>query len=291
MEAVSPTPVPETTGASDAMLTPPVLAEEESRLRRRLVIICTLFAIPMLLLFSIIESAADKLDMVIVNAGGAGICLLLLHLARRDRLNRAILRASIGYMFMLVLYYVSTDFLPSSLLFVMLLPFASAFLLGYRESAIWNAALGSAVRIMILYADVLGLSTLNRLGVDFLATYVFICLIACAYERSRHLTLRHSLAERQALMSEIETKNRMTEKNQRLFSDLQHALREVRELTGLVPICASCKKIRSDEDYWEHVEGYLHRRTQLTFSHSICPCCSEKAMAALDEEDPQARAG
>lgn len=267
------------------------LHTEEWALRRRLILISTLFATPMLLFFAIIESQMNHTDMVIFTAIGAAISLLMLHVARKNLLTPMQVRLGIGYMFLMVIYYIHKDFVASSLLFVLVLPFASAFTLGYRESAGWNVVLGSSVMLMILYAEPLELTTVANLGVDFLATFALICIVACSYERSRHLALLKSLREKQALESEIETKNRMAEKNETLFRDLQHALREVRELTGLIPICASCKKVRSDEDYWEHVEGYLHRRTQLTFSHSICPCCVEKAMEALDNEDPGARAG
>jgi CheY-like chemotaxis protein len=61
----------------------------------------------------------------------------------------------------------------------------------------------------------------------------------------------------------------------------------ISRLESLLPICAYCKKIRSDEDYWEAVEGYLTERTGIHFSHSICPDCVEEhvnpQMEALEE--------
>jgi ATP/maltotriose-dependent transcriptional regulator MalT len=55
--------------------------------------------------------------------------------------------------------------------------------------------------------------------------------------------------------------------------DLRHALSEVRALKGLIPICASCKKVRDDEGYWEAVETYISNRSDALFSHSICSDC------------------
>lgn len=56
----------------------------------------------------------------------------------------------------------------------------------------------------------------------------------------------------------------------------EQAIAEVQMLAGLIPICASCKKVRNDEGYWEQVESYVHKHSKATFSHSICPHCAEK---------------
>lgn len=51
--------------------------------------------------------------------------------------------------------------------------------------------------------------------------------------------------------------------------------RRIKLLEGLLPICAGCKKIRS-QDQWEHVESYISKRSPVQFSHSLCPECMEK---------------
>jgi len=56
----------------------------------------------------------------------------------------------------------------------------------------------------------------------------------------------------------------------------------LRQLTGLLPICSYCKRIRSDHDYWEQVENYISEHTDAQFSHGICPDCLAKAMADLE---------
>lgn len=55
---------------------------------------------------------------------------------------------------------------------------------------------------------------------------------------------------------------------------LRTALAEVRTLTGLIPICASCKKVRDDQGYWKSVESYISSRSDATFSHGICHACA-----------------
>ena len=71
----------------------------------------------------------------------------------------------------------------------------------------------------------------------------------------------------------------------RLINELSHALKKVKKLTGLLPICASCKKIRDDQGYWQEVETYIHQHSDAQFSHSICPDCRKRLYPGLFEED------
>lgn len=57
---------------------------------------------------------------------------------------------------------------------------------------------------------------------------------------------------------------------------LEEALKKVDILQGLIPICAYCKKIRNDENYWQQVEDYISKHSKVKFSHGICPECYEK---------------
>jgi len=61
-------------------------------------------------------------------------------------------------------------------------------------------------------------------------------------------------------------------------AQLQQALTSVRQLQGLLPICAYCKRIRNDENYWEQLETYLSEHSEATFSHGICPNCYQSIM-------------
>lgn len=63
---------------------------------------------------------------------------------------------------------------------------------------------------------------------------------------------------------------------EQLITDLQETLQEVRTLSGLLPICAWCKKLRDDEGYWKSVEDYIGERTKAEFTHGICPECTNK---------------
>lgn len=74
-----------------------------------------------------------------------------------------------------------------------------------------------------------------------------------------------------------EERLRSSESRYRLLAaELQHALTEVRTLQGILPICASCKRIHADGDKWEPVESYVRDHTNAEFSHGLCPDCAKK---------------
>ena len=64
--------------------------------------------------------------------------------------------------------------------------------------------------------------------------------------------------------------------HERLISELREALAQVKTLSGFIPICASCKNIRDDAGYWQQIEQYLSKHSDLEFTHGICPACLEK---------------
>ena len=67
-------------------------------------------------------------------------------------------------------------------------------------------------------------------------------------------------------------------------AELQDALANVNQLSGLLPICASCKKIRDDQGYWTQLEAYITDHSKADFTHSICPDCTQKFYADLKKE-------
>jgi CheY-like chemotaxis protein len=73
-----------------------------------------------------------------------------------------------------------------------------------------------------------------------------------------------------------EAKRFAEEERERLIVELQEALAQVKTLSGLLPICMSCKKIRDDEGYWKQIEFYIQQRSEAKFSHGICPDCKKE---------------
>ncbi|WP_157237772.1 hypothetical protein [Desulfobacter curvatus] len=84
---------------------------------------------------------------------------------------------------------------------------------------------------------------------------------------AHHERLEKTVAERTELLTE--TNRELIQKN----AALKNALAEVKALSGLLPICAHCKKIRDDKGYWNQLEAYLSKHSDITLSHGICPEC------------------
>ena len=64
----------------------------------------------------------------------------------------------------------------------------------------------------------------------------------------------------------------------RLLTDLQYALAQVKCLSGMLPICCRCKKIRDDTGYWQQIEDYVRQHSQAEFTHGYCPECAKTAL-------------
>jgi DNA-binding response OmpR family regulator len=73
--------------------------------------------------------------------------------------------------------------------------------------------------------------------------------------------------------------------------ELSEALAKVRQLYGMLPICAWCKKIRTDENYWQQVEEYLTAHADVNFTHGICPDCYQKVTEAYRSGRPSGPPG
>jgi hypothetical protein len=69
----------------------------------------------------------------------------------------------------------------------------------------------------------------------------------------------------------VQLQKALLERNQAL----EEALKRVKLLQGLLPICSYCKKIRNDRNYWEQVDAYVASHSEAQFSHGVCPDCFE----------------
>jgi sigma-B regulation protein RsbU (phosphoserine phosphatase) len=85
--------------------------------------------------------------------------------------------------------------------------------------------------------------------------------------------------EEAELLARVEVGVRFVELQRKLaerVEALETALKQVRRLEGLLPICSYCKRIRNEQDYWERVDAYISQHTNVRFSHNICPECYQK---------------
>jgi YesN/AraC family two-component response regulator len=86
---------------------------------------------------------------------------------------------------------------------------------------------------------------------------------------SNHRELQRTMAMAMARFEDLKELRRLNEA-------LHSALGQVKRLSGMLPICSSCKKIRDDKGYWTQIENYIRDHSEAEFSHSLCPDCMEK---------------
>ena len=124
------------------------------------------------------------------------------------------------------------------------------------------------------------------------------------FEPERELTLRHATGREfpaeltltrvaldgpllfTAFVRDLTRRKRAEEEKDKLVSDLMEAMGHVKRLSGLLPICAWCKKIRDDAGYWQELEAYFRQHLDATFTHGICPECEVKLLRPLSPGSP-----
>lgn len=101
----------------------------------------------------------------------------------------------------------------------------------------------------------------------------YVLVFAGISSASKIMSLQYEV-DRKA--RDISERKLVAMEQERTISELQKAIAQVKQLRGLLPICASCKKIRNDEGYWEQLETYLGHHSGTEFSHAICPDCASR---------------
>ena len=107
------------------------------------------------------------------------------------------------------------------------------------------------------------------------------CLITATVQRSKE----GSIVGYQGIIRDITKLKRAQEERERIISELQEALAKVKTLSGLLPICAHCKRVRDDQGYWNQIEAYIRDHSEAEFSHCICPECMKKHFPEFCEDD------
>jgi hypothetical protein len=148
----------------------------------------------------------------------------------------------------------------------------------------------SVAVVLALYAAVLAVeyqlgrpgfsSALELLGfATFALLLAWIAVFGGFVSDLRRELVRQKRAIEQArdeLGLEIAARARVAAENERLIAELRSSLAQVNRLSGLLPICAACKKIRDDKGYWNQIESYLLSHSEAEFTHGLCPACAEK---------------
>ncbi len=145
----------------------------------------------------------------------------------------------------------------------------------YRMAASFQAVFG----IALLAQAILWLTAPADTPINRGLLYSFHLLIFLAYEVGMGLFLLMMNGQR------LDTELRASESTLlNTVDELKKAISEIKTLSGLLPICAACKKIRDDSGFWKHVETYIAEHTHAKFSHAICPDCAKRLYPNLNRD-------
>jgi hypothetical protein len=99
------------------------------------------------------------------------------------------------------------------------------------------------------------------------------------------LDARSRLLGRLLLLRDISGRRRAEAERERLIGELRQALADVKTLRGLLPICASCRKVRDDRGDWKNLEQYIAEHSEAQFSHGLCPECMRRLYPSQAEDE------
>ncbi len=85
-----------------------------------------------------------------------------------------------------------------------------------------------------------------------------------------------------SMFTDVTERRRAEIEREAQFKALEAALSEVQQLRTLLPVCSYCRRVRGDDDYWQHIEAYLTERAGSQFTHGICPDCADTHFPELD---------
>jgi len=100
-------------------------------------------------------------------------------------------------------------------------------------------------------------------------------------------TIRKERTQKAGMVDYIAALEAAEEERERLIRKLQDALANIKTLSGLLPICFSCKQIRDDKGYWNQIDTYIRDHTEAEFTHGICPPCVQKLYPEFSRNEPQ----
>jgi len=236
----------------------------EKARKRPFAYLCIMISIPLLIGFIIVDYfEGDILEMILEIL----LCVILIFsfiAIQRFNADLLIYRLCLVLLSAVLLYSVSIGSGAGTTVYWLFpFPIVFMFFLGKNEGAVFSAVF--LIILSVLLIDPFSFeiySYNNKISIRFLTSMLFLTLISYG--------LQSSLEKYGWIL--IEKHNNLLKEKQ----NLEKALRENKTLSGLIPICSDCKKIRDDEGYWHQVEAYVRDHSDADFSHSICPDCVKK---------------
>lgn len=137
---------------------------------------------------------------------------------------------------------------------------------------------------ILLEGDMNGIEAADRIITRLDAPIIFLSCLSDGDVMDRAIKTRpfgyivkpYDNAELRFTIENTIIRHRAARERESLIYQLEKALKEIKRLSGLLPICASCKKIRDTDGNWNQIEDYIARHSEADFSHSICPQCARQ---------------
>ena len=245
---------------------------ERTRRRQLIAFLCS-FGIPVVSAFAVIDflegdSLELLVDLVLIAILVAGLIAVFMH--NKDRLTY---RVGLSMLALAILYNVAIGAGKGAALYwVFVLPWLLFFFQGRRDGLISVLFVFLLLFLMLflpglVHAHDYGLKT----GLRFFLSFCFVTVIGYGLESSRQRFSQMLRREHQDLLEEK--------------ANLEQALKQIKTLQGLLPICSNCKKVRDDSGYWKQIESYLQEHSDAKFSHGICPDCAKELYPHIEIYD------
>lgn len=146
-------------------------------------------------------------------------------------------------------------------MWLLLMPLSIVFMIGFKEGFLW--ILGIIIVMSIIMFGKFGYVHEIDFSTRFIVIFSILTILSCSIEFLREKYLNQLIAEKE---------------------ELKKALNQIHVLKGMIPICASCKKIRDDQGFWTQIETYIKNHSDIEFSHGLCPECQAKIYPSLKKE-------
>jgi len=239
-------------------------------------VLLTSFGIPVILMFGVVDYLEGDTIEFLVDVTLAAILVVGLVAIFKYNRDRPAYRIALNLLALAVLYNVYIGAGEETALFwVYVLPSLLFFFLGRRDGLI---SVGFVLLLLSLLLFQPGLVHAHdygmRTGLRLFPSFFFVAVIGYGVESSRHRFSGMLRREHEELLDEK--------------ANLEKALKQIKTLHGLLPMCANCKKIRDDSGYWKQIEirddsgywkqieAYLYEHSDAKFSHGICPDCAKE---------------
>ena len=245
------------------------LVEIEKTRKRFFAYLCFGLTVPILSVFLIVDFLEGDWAEILLNIITILIFFTCVFVLKKWKVDIWVYRFGLLFISVAFLFNVAIGAGKGTAIFwLYLFPLVYLYYMGKKEGVYAIILFFLSLSILLLNAFPIVTYAYNTgTSLRYLASFILVSLIAYAFEASREkygsllLDSHHQLAEEK--------------------QHLEQALKELKRLSGLLPICANCKKIRNDKGYWQQVEIYIREHSEAVFSHGICPDCAEKLKEAF----------